>query len=327
VIDWWLAAAAMTLAVLIALASPLLRRSRRPIAGRSEYDISVFRDQLAEIDRDVDRGVISAEQAEAARIEVKRRILAAADKTEPDPAKESAGTRAPALAAAIAFSLPVLAVALYFALGVPNMPDFPFAERGSSDATGKDGDPAVAPDLAAAVVRLEQRLREQPDDLRGWALLGRSYMTMNRFAEAAEAFRRAVQLSNGDPELTANHGEARVAAAGGTVDEIARQAFTDVLAKEPRNPKARFYLAQQLAQQGDFKGAVQGWSDLIALSPPASPWLPMVRQQLSRAAAEADIDPVKIEPSPEIRLLIEQPPSITPVDQGQAGSDRGTTNP
>lgn len=320
---WWFAAAAMTALVLVALVLPLVRRNRRPSLDRSAYDISVFRDQLAEIEREVDRGLLSGEQAEAARNEVKRRILSAADGADPGGRKDGSEDRAPVLAVAIAVAAPALAVAVYFGLGSQDTPDFPLAQPNPSSPTtaGPASGATIAPDLVSAVARLEQRLREQPDDGRGWALLGRSYMTLERFADAAEAFRQALQLESGDPELAADYGEALMAAAGGMVGEVARQAFADALAMQPSNPRARFYLAAERAQQGDLRGAAQGWYDLIALSSPTSPWLAVVREELARAVAEAGIDPATLEPSPEVRALIDRPDLAEPAGERATGGE------
>ena len=124
-----------------------------------------------------------------------------------------------------------------------------------------------------AVAALARALESRPDDAEGWGLLGRSYLGMGRYAEAAEALGRAHRLDPDRVEIAAAYGEALVAAADGVVGDEARAAFQGVLAADPREPRARFYLGLAKAQGGDVRGALQDWVDLVALSPAEAPWL------------------------------------------------------
>jgi cytochrome c-type biogenesis protein CcmH len=288
----WIAAAALTVATLGLLLAPVLR-NRKPPPARAEYDLAVFRDQLAEVDRDRERGLLDAEQAEAARIEVERRMLAAADEKPPSPAEPRQRLGGLVFAALAVVLVPAGAFGLYLALGTPGIPDQPWAAR---DTTGPA--PAGPASMEAAVAKLTERLQANPDDADGWILLGRSYVTLKRYPEAAEALRRALALNRSDPGLAAAYGEVLVAAAGGQVTPDARQAFQSALDAAPDDPKARYYLALHLAQQGDLNGAMRGWADLAEISPPDAPWLPIVRQQIARAAAELGIDPPSGEAAP-----------------------------
>jgi cytochrome c-type biogenesis protein CcmH len=175
--------------------------------------------------------------------------------------------------------------------------------------------------METAVASLVERLRANPDNADGWILLGRSYVTMDRYAEAAEAFRRALRLNGADPDLAAAYGEALVAAAGGQVTPNARQAFQSAFDAAPDNPKARYYLALHRAQQGDLNGALQGWVDLAAIAPADVPWLPIVHQQITRAAAELGIDPATIEPSPEARAAQARTPAGEAAPPGPTRAD------
>jgi len=288
----WIAAAALTVATLALVLAPLLR-SRTPPPARVEFDLAVFRDQLAEVDRDWERGLLDAEQAEAARIEVERRMLAAADDKTPAPPEPRHRHGGLVFAALAIVLVPAGAFGLYLTLGTPGIPDQPWAARKTP------GPAAEGPaSMETAVTKLAERLQSDPDNADGWILLGRSYLTLERYPEAAEAFRRALALNGTEPDLAAAYGEALVAAAGGQMTPDARQAFQDALGSAPDNPKARYYLALDRAQQGDLEGALQGWVDLVRISPPDAPWLPTVRQQITRAAAELGIEPTTGEAAP-----------------------------
>jgi cytochrome c-type biogenesis protein CcmH len=188
--------------------------------------------------------------------------------------------------------------------------------------------------METAVASLAERLQANPDDADGWILLGRSYVTMESYPEAAEAFRRALQLKGAEPDLAAAYGEALVAASGGEVTPNARQAFQIAFDAAPDNPKGRYYLALHMAQQGDLNGALRGWVDLAAIAPADAPWLPIVREQITRAAAELGVDPTTVEPSAEARAAEARapageaaPPGPTRADMeaaaGMSAEDRG----
>src|SRR5438552_2188205 len=266
----------LALAVLLV---PLLLRRRRG-ESREAYNLAVYRDQLSEIERDVARGLLNAEQAEAARTEIGRRILALSSA----PAAPGAAGTAPFAAATIAvLLLPFAAWLLYARLGSPALPDQPFAEREA--AARPVADAAPRPDLGEALAKLSAHLKEHPDDLTGWLLLARAELRLGHYPEAVEAYRHAVDLSGHRADIVGDWGEAQVLAADGTVTPAARQAFEAGLGNPETAPRARYYLALGQLQQGDTKGALRAWVDLTADAPADAEWLPLVRQQIAQAAA------------------------------------------
>jgi len=314
VIVFWIVAAAATVAALTALLIPLARRRGGTAGTRAEYDLGVYRDQLAEVERDVERGVLSAEQAEAARTEIKRRMLNAA----PDAAAAE-GAKAPpsgpgalnrVVMAAIAVVLPAGAVGLYLLLGSPGLPDEPFAERAQSQATAQASPHQMGganQSVDTLVARLAERLRQNPDNLQGWLLLGRTYMQMARFDDAVDAFHHAVDLSKDDMNVAVDYAEALVQASGGTVVPEAHQLFEAALKDNPGNIQARYYLGVEKAQQGDLRGALQSWVDVVSIAPPGAPWLADVKDQTARLAKQGGVDLAEIKPSPELAGLVHPP--------------------
>lgn len=291
------------------LVSPLLRRAR-PSATRAEFDLAVFRDQLAEIERDKERGLLDPKQADAARLEVERRILAADDDAERAARPSGKGRWAVVAAASGA---PIAAALVYLTLGATGMPDAPLASRPlSPEAAGRPSAEArlreQIPDLDAAVVRLEERLRREPEDQRGWLMLGRTYMVMERYDDAAAAFARANAI-DGDPQTATEEAEALILANGSTVPPLALKILGEVLAQDPREPRARYYIAVAKAQGGDLKGAVQEWTDLVALAPADAEWLPMVQEQIAEAVKQLGVKPDSFAPSAGARALLQGTPA------------------
>jgi cytochrome c-type biogenesis protein CcmH len=199
-----------TLAVALLL-GPLILRDRANQA-RDAYNLAVYRDQLAELARDVERGILSAAEAEAAKSEIGRRILALTPSAAPAaPARTSL-----AVAAVAIILLPFAAWTLYWQLGSPSLADQPLASRSADSVkTADNANPHL--DMAEAVRQLNARLQAHSDDLQGWLLLGRSNLDLNRYQEAADAYRHAAELSGQKPEIVGDWGEAQVLAAGGKV--------------------------------------------------------------------------------------------------------------
>jgi len=309
---WIVSAAGLTALTLALLLWPLLKRRTGPSGGnRAQFALRVYRDQLAEVERDVERGVLRPDQAEAARTEVKRRMLAAAYETALDAAAASHGPassptavprRSPALAVLMIVLLPAVAGLLYLRLGAPRSPDRPLAERqAAGDLANRAGGDAGS--LEEAIQQLAKRLETNPGDAGGWFLLGRAHMSLGRYPEAAAALGRASALAPDQPDVAGTYAEALIASEDGRIGEEARGVLQRVLALDPSSPLARFLLALDRANQGDLRGAMQGWTDLLTIAPPAAPWLAMVRDQLNQAAVRSGIDPRAIQPSAEAKAL------------------------
>jgi cytochrome c-type biogenesis protein CcmH len=160
------------------------------------------------------------------------------------------------------------------------------------------------------IVRLAERMKESPGDLEGWMLLARSYRSQNRFSDAAEAFRRAVELSDRRADVLPDFGEATVLARDGTVSPEDRAIFEEILAKDPREPRARFYIGTFQAQQGDLRDALQSWVDLVAMSPVDAPWLNEVRGHVRDAERQLGLEAGSVKPSASAAAATAPPAEI-----------------
>lgn len=294
--------AGLALAVVLCVLLPLLRRQAPP-RPRAEHDVEIYRDQLAEIERDRDRGMVSGDQLEAARAEIGRRLLAAdAARREPAARRDAPPTRA-ILAAVLAGVLPLAAGGLYLWQGAPLL------SGGSASESAAASEPRPAEreaDMATLVARLAERMEERPDDIRGWRLLGRSLASLGRYDEAARAYGRATALLPADADLRSLRAAALTAANAGTVTPEAEQGFAAALRIDPGEPRAGFYLGLAALQKGDRDGALARWRALEAASPEGAEWLPMLRRRIASLApgpTREDVDAAR-QMAPEERAAM-----------------------
>jgi cytochrome c-type biogenesis protein CcmH len=256
---------------LLPILAPLLRGSR-PVASRGSFDQAVYRDQLHELDRDITRGLITPTEADAARLEIQRRLLAA-DKL---PAAAPRLARSPILASIVFVVIAAGSVGSYVWLGAPSLPDAPFSAR--------QADVGHSPSaVEQATEALAAKLKQDPSDAADWVLYGRSLAMLSRWDQAEAAYRHAIDLGQTNPDILGDHAEIMVMQAGGTVTPAAEAAFQDVLKADPGNGLARYYLAVAALQAGEPRTALNGFQALLAGIPEGSP----LRAQLGLKVAEA----------------------------------------
>ena len=268
---FWLAALALAFVGALWIAWPFLRK------GQIEMDdadgaISVFRDQLDELDRDLAAGLISVDERDAAAQEIERRTLAAARQID---GGFSRSDRAPLAAIGLAVVATALALGGYVLVGEPGEPDQPLAARKSEILERR----ASSGDMTARIQLLIQRTEDNPESFEDWWTLATSYASIGDDASAAEAYRHAAELEPDEPGVQAAYGEAMVLANGNKVPVAARIIFETVLREVP-DPRARYYLALAKAQAQDFEGALSGWVALKQDSSPDAPYMPLVRRDI-----------------------------------------------
>lgn len=288
---FWVFAGLMALAVFLILLVPL-RYGARSSVSRAEYDINVYKDQLVELEKDAAEGRIGDTELAAARLEIQRRLLAADEEALSSGPTRANGGKWPIVIASAA--VPLLALAFYNETGSPEVPNFPLAER--TDIQTADGNTGQAP-MGELAKSLEERLRENPEDVRGWALLGRTYATLGDPRKAAAAFQKAVPLSNRHPEVLADWAEARLMARNGEFTPQIFADFVEAREKDPTLPKPWFYIGLDRAMGDDLEGAAQLWTDLLAIVPDNPLFTDAVREQIARAAEQGGFDPADIQPS------------------------------
>jgi cytochrome c-type biogenesis protein CcmH len=268
----WFVFALMTAVAAFAVLWPLRRRGAR--AGGS--DVAVYRDQIEEIDRDRAAGLIGEREAEAARLEVSRRLLAAADAAASErPVDPAAGTfRRRVVAVAALVLLPLGAVGLYVARGAPQLPGQPLAARMQ--------EPPEQRSLGSMLAQVEAHLERNPQDGRGWEVVAPVYMRMGRYELAVKARQNALAYSGESAERQTELGEALYAAGNGIVTADAKRAFERALALDAGAVKARFFMGLAAEQDGQREQAAGIWRDMLAKAPPDAGWVDFVRTSLAR---------------------------------------------
>ena len=237
----WFVFALMTAAAAFAVLWPLSRASD----VQAGSDLAVYRDQLEELDRDRAAGLIGETEAQAARVEISRRLIAAADVAEfahSLPIGSSLWRRRAITVAAVVV-LPIVAAALYLTLGSPELPGRPLEARLRTVHEHRS--------IANLVSQVEAHLERDPDDARGYEVLAPVYLRLGRFDDAVNARRKLLALSGENAERQSDLGEALTAAANGIVTADAKTAFDRALVLDPKELKAKFFIGLAAEQDGD----------------------------------------------------------------------------
>ncbi len=268
---FWFILAGMTAFVLAVVLFPVLR-SASPVASRAKFDLQIYRDQLAELERDRRAGLIDAKSAEAARNEIARRILGA--EAGDQSGEQDTASSSPRSAAVSAFVIiPVVALTGYLVAGRPDLPDKPRAQRMAEAVESGD--------MLAMIAKVEDHLAANPNDAKGWLVLAPAYRRLGRFADAAEAFRKGINLSQPTADALTEYGETLVLVENGMITARAREIFDRALALDPALPKAHFYRALADSQDGNKAAAVKRFRSLLANAPQNAPWRVAVERQIA----------------------------------------------
>lgn len=271
---FWIFAAILVLVCVYLVLIPL-RRSRA-LRGRADSDVAVYRDQLEEIDRDLERGMIGEAEAKAARTEISRRLLIAdAARTAESNSQTRAGSQ---FAVILVVAMPFLAVPLYLYSGAPGLPSQPFAERISKAPEEQSLDELVA--------RVEEHLRANPGDADGWRVVAPIYGRMGRFEDAATAYGRLIDLDGATAERLADLGESLVFADEGLVGDRAAAVFARAVSLDAAHAQSNYFLGLAALQEGDRDTARAIWQELKENADPDLPWARMVTQSLAALDAE-----------------------------------------
>ena len=257
---FWISTGLLTLLVLALLCWPLLRRRSGDGASRRAINTAIYRDQLAELERDLASGVLSQADYGSARDELERRVLEDVVIDEAAPAGNTP-RRLPRTALALAVTLPLAAAVLYVVLGTP----------AALDPAAREGQQASAAEIEKMVDALAAKLEKDPGNLEGWAMLGRSYMVTGRFADAAKAFDKAGPAMEASSEMMLQVAELSAELNQGRVEGRGRELLQRVLKAEPQNPQALVLAGTDAFFRSNFADAVRHWEAVLAMLPPGSP--------------------------------------------------------
>lgn len=276
----WIILALLTAAVAAVLIMPFSRRGMAAPASHAG-EVEVYRDQLKELERDRAQGLIDAQQAEYARAEIGRRLLAAASE-DGAASSEAPKQRSHALVAAIVTVIPpIVGLCLYLALGNPNLPDQPLEARLANPGNN----------IALLVAKAERHLAQNPNDGAGWDLLAPIYFRTMRLGDAEMAYRNAIRLLGASSERLAGLGETLIATNDGIVTEDARSVFEEAVKLDPKNPRSRFYVGLGFEQAGRMVEARAVFEAIAKESPPEAPWMQLVNQHIAKNGGTVATNP------------------------------------
>jgi cytochrome c-type biogenesis protein CcmH len=288
-IVFWLIAGAMV-AIALAFVIPALSGHRRGSGViRKQLNISIHKERLQELETDLQNGVLSQDQFEQARAELQRDLLRDTEGDDDAPA----ATHPPRLLGAIvaAVAIPALAIALYLALGDPQFMHISPQTLAQQQATGMHS-------IEQMVQQLRDKLQREPDNIEGWLLLARSYMTQKHYGEAVAAYARAYELKPNDAQLMADYAEAMALANGSRLEGEPTDLAARALKLEPDNPKALWLSGMAAMQRGEREVAVAHLQRLQKLLPPGSEGAQLVRSFLEQAIGNTAPAPQPSSPAP-----------------------------
>ncbi|MGP0104844.1 c-type cytochrome biogenesis protein CcmI [Rhodoblastus sp.] len=264
----WLVFALLTGAAILSILWPLSRPA--PKAREDAADVAFYRDQIAEIDAEFERGGLDREQAEAAKALAGRRLLAVA----PEESATGSSPKARKIAAGFALvAIPALALGLYDKIGHPELRDMPLEARMKA--------PPAQQDFAAVVARMEAHIKDHPDDAHALELMAPVYLRMGRFDDAVNARRKIIALRGETPQRLVEYAEALAYANDGTITPEAEAQLQRALTLDPKNPAARFYFGLAAAQNGDKDKARKIWTGLLTDLPADSPANSAIKEKLA----------------------------------------------
>lgn len=287
----WVILASLTAIVLFVLLRPLAGSGGSEPA-RDAFNATVYRDQLDEIEADRARGLIGEAEAEAARLEVARRLLAADEKARGKSDEAKGGAPARTALIGVALALPLAALSLYLLYGSPRLPDQPLTARLT--------DPAQEKNVGALVARVEARLRAHPEEGEGWDAIAPVYMAGRRYADAADAYGHAIRLLGPSAERLSGYGQALVLEKGGLVSEEARRALEQALARDETLVEPRILLAIAKEQDGDYEAAIEDWRGLMDREGADERWRAMVQTRIAGAEAHLSGKPPAADATPPV---------------------------
>jgi len=249
-------------------------RANKPRTDRKEANLAIFRDQLAELEREKAEGTLAAPDFEQARTELQRRLLEEVDVGTTESTSTTVASRKTAIA--ILLLLPLAAMAAYALLGNPRGLD-------PAQTTARSAQPQMTPEqIDEMVAKLAARMEANPDDLQGWLMLGRSYKALGRYDDAVKAYAKAESKINEDPELLASYAETIAMAGGKGLAGKPRQLVEKALKIDPKHGHSLFLAGAAAMEAGENQKGIAYWEALLPQVEPSSEIDQMLRSGIEQ---------------------------------------------
>jgi len=276
---FWMLAVAMTAIALVFTIPPLFSNRREAQLDRNQLNTEVVKDQLRELRADLETGKLDQQAYQAARQDLERELL---NDLDDDGGATTPATRSGRwIAAVLLVFIPALAYVTYQQLGAPGI--VPRLAAHVPAARPAAGAMQQQHSIEEVVAKLEQRMREQPENVEGWVMLGRSYASMKRFKDATAAYAKAYRLEDDDATLIADYADVLVTANGGEFTDEAGALLKRAVALQPRDPKSLWLFGHWQYHNADYQGAVDSWQRVAELLPPGDKNVAVINQQIKQA--------------------------------------------
>ncbi|PPR79445.1 MAG: hypothetical protein CFH01_00424 [Alphaproteobacteria bacterium MarineAlpha2_Bin1] len=289
----WIIISSITILTVLILIFPFIfyDYKKKNLNNENDYDINIYKDQLAEIEKDIYRGVLSKEEFESAKNEVSRRILSQEGTPKYDVKKDTNNSQKFQLISITCLSLliPIISLNLYYFLGNPSLPNRPFIDSVSNNKSLPKNNSEGVSSIEDSIIQLKKRLSKNKNDRNGWLLLGRSYLVIREPDQAIMAFKKVIELEPRNKEVYSFIGEALVFKNQGFVNDEAINYFEIALKDDNKNPASRYYLSLAKSQRGNVDVAFSEWLELAKETPPDAPWYPLLQKQIEEAAIKLGV--------------------------------------
>jgi cytochrome c-type biogenesis protein CcmH len=287
VILFWVICALLIVIALAFVLPPALQRSDEAEVvsdeERKQANIEVYRDQLSELEADLQNGIIAKEQYAQDREEIERRLLEDTATTQSKKTTGAAPISARNTAYLLGLGLPLVAIIFYLKVGEPDRITHP-APVGAPPSMSAEAPPERSQaQIEANVAKLAERLESNPNDPQGWAMLARSYSSMEKYSEAANAYAKATELNPKDADLLTEYAFATGMAEGRSLEGKPTELINRALKIDPENPKALQLAGSAAFQAGDYKKAVDYWERVLKRVPAGSEVAQTINERIEQA--------------------------------------------
>ena len=270
---FWVICALLIVIALAFVLPPVLQRSEADVVSddeRKQANIEVYRDQLSELEADRRNGIVAEDQYEADRDEIERRLLEDTATARSTKTTGAAPINARNTAYLLGIGLPLIAIVFYLKIGEPERITNPAPVGAPPAATSEAPPERTTAQIEENVAKLAKRLESNPNDAQGWTMLARSYSSMEKYSEAANAYAKATELNPKDADLLAEYAFATGMAGGRSLEGKPTEIINRALKIDPENAKALQLAGSAAFQAKDYKKAIDYWQRVLKKVPPGS---------------------------------------------------------
>jgi cytochrome c-type biogenesis protein CcmH len=304
---FWISAAGLIVLAMAFIVLPLLRKHFRTGISSNELNLSVFKQQLEELDSDLESGILDQERYDAAKIDLEKELLSdISDNLENETSGSAGRSRWMALAA---LAVPLVAISLYLTLGTPEIIQRLKEQPVASSSEAHPGTPGMKnmPPMEELVKRLAEKMQQNPDNPDGWIMLGRSYMALKQYPKAMDAYEHAMKIDSENANTLLAYGEAIGASSGNDFTGKSAPLIEKAYKLEPENPNALWMSGILAYQKNDYQTALTRWEKLQGLLTPQSNELETVSNAIDDVRSKLGLAPAE-RSLPSIAKADQRPP-------------------